>query len=822
MLTIGGLLWSSPGLAANLGSVGAGSGEGGASVPTEGRPTAPAVTIDPSVFQSLEPDQQNLVQQRLQGGSSQTRVGKPPDAGRDPGEAGRGHPEAKVQVVAPPTEFEALAGVKQFGYSYFERAEQVAPLDDLPVPDDYRVGAGDELIVSALGPRRSSDVSLIVNRDGTINYPNVGLLPVAGQTFAQLTRLLERRLKGDATNLQLSVRMGKLRTIQVALVGQVVSPGTHYVSSLTMLSGALAACGGPTRNGSLRNLQLRRRGKLVASFDLYDFLLRGENQINQRLESGDVIVVPPVGPMVALSGSVKRPGIYELKGPMKLGAVLQLAGGLAPGAMRRQVQIERLVPHRARTLMDLDLEAQPRLIDTPVQDGDIVRSLAVPAKVVNALTLEGHVNRPGSYAFRSGMRVRDLLGSEAELKPEAYLDFALIERVMPPDAHVELLPLKLGRLFAGDAAENRQLQAGDTLRVFYRWDIQKRPMVKIVGAVNRPGEFPLRPHMRLRELLYLAGGILPEADVSQAELTRVQIVNNQVTTNRLDVQLDLLLRGDGSGDLELERDDYLLVKTVPNYRLYRTVSLQGEVNQPGVYTFRDGESLAEVVRRAGGFTGRAYLKGAVFTRASVQKQQQDRLQDLVRKLQSDILHGTNQAVGGALSSEALQSNRELLDAKKQMLADLAATKASGRMIVSLAGAAPGGELPLEEGDVLIVPPVLNVVSVLGQVMTPTAVTYERGLTVGEVIRRVGGTTEHADNQGMFVVRADGSVMSEKTYGWGFGFMRWGLDRMALEAGDTIMVPERMAVDTSLRDIRDITQVLYQIATAAAVTWGIVK
>jgi protein involved in polysaccharide export with SLBB domain len=332
--------------------------------------------------------------------------------------------------------------------------------------------------------------------------------------------------------------------------------------------------------------------------------------------------------------------------------------------------------------------------------------------------------------------------------------------------------------------------------------------------------------MKVSDLIRLAGGFQDTADLSMAELTRLKVVNNQIVSSRQSVELQRVIRGDSQADLSLEKGDYLIIKPLPNSQNYRTVKILGEVAQPGVYTVREGETLSDVVMRAGGMTSRAYSRGAIFTRESVKRLQEQRLQEFAQRLEEDMYRHSAKAVQTALSQETITAYQDALNAKKALLECLKQSKPTGRMIVSvdqlIQRPHSPSDVPLEEGDVLLVPPVLNSVAVLGQVFNPTSLVCDRNMTVDDCLIKTGGARENADIQGVYVVKADGSVWSDKNVTVGWGPWRKGVRGAPVEPGDTIMVPEKLAVDTSLRDFRDITQILFQIATTAAIAWGIVR
>lgn len=778
---------------------------------------APSASVAPESLEPLTPEQRRIVEQRL------AEIQPPaPEAPR----GAVGELSAIERMFAARPAESISTQLMQYGYDLFAEAPSTfAPVEDMPVPDDYVIGPGDELVIQVVSPRRNGDHAVTVSRQGTIVYPGIGPMAVAGMSYPQLVNFLDRRIRGGARDMQFSVRMGKLRTIRVVVVGNVKKPAAYTISALSSLSNALMASGGPSKEGSLRNIQLKRAGKVVATFDYYDLLRRGDSSADRRLQSGDVIFVPPVGARVGVAGHVKTPAIYELKGQTSLKDLLGVAGDVSPTGYTPRVQVERYDANRARKVFDVDAESA-KGASLPLQDGDLVKIFPVSPKLQNAVTLEGHVERPGQYEFKPGQRIRDVIRSERDLKPESYLDFGMIERVKAPDFHVELIPFHLGKALQGDAQHNLALSPEDRIRVYYRWEIEELPKVRIAGAVQRAGEYRLHANMRISELLRLAGGLQDQADRSSAELTRTSIVDNRVETRRMTVDIGKVMRGELDGNLTLSKNDYLLVKPIPSFKRHRTIALMGEVAQPGTYAFSDGETLYDVLRRAGGFTARAYLKGAIFTRESVKRQQTERLQEFASRLEANLYRQSAQAAATALSAETVSANQEALSARRALLESFKETRASGRMIVNVGHVATrphsSADVQLEDGDVLMVPPMINSVSVLGQVYNPTALTYEPGKRVGAYLSRTGGLTESADARGIYVVKADGSVLTDKNFRTGWGPWRQGVRSAVLEPGDTIMVPERLAVDNSLRDIRDVTQILFQVVTTAAITWGMVK
>jgi len=930
----------------------------------------------------------------------------------------------KSEIKKPPetadpffkkTDLPELPELEIYGHKLFSRDPATfAPITALPVSDDYIVGPGDEIKVLMWG-RLDAEYSLAVDNEGSINFPRIGPLTVAGLTFDELKDLIRRKAEA-ITGVSVNVTMGRLRTIQVFVLGEVKSPGVYSVSALAKVGNALLYSGGPTPLGSLRNIQLKRQGKALTVVDLYDFMLKGDVSADVRLMPGDVVFVPQVGPLVSVSGNVNRPAIYELKGDIDLQTALNMAGGLAPRAFNQRIQIVRAFQNQFQVVLDIPYAEVRDRQAVPLQDGDVVRVFAILTTTENAVYLYGNVLRPGQYAFKEGLRILDLVPDKQSLELDTYFDYALVKRYHIETMQTELIPFELGRLLEGrDAAHNILLKPLDEIYIFNRslfkdrefalaegrvrkpgrylidqmkirdlilqagsladdaylpkaelirvdrnrhlrtiyfdvaaaladdpehnlalqhedrviihsiWETQWKAAVTIEGEVKQPGEYPLTRDMRLKDLFFKAGNFTRDAylslghlyrtdrltkDVSihtfnvekalagdaqnnlalqdqdkvvvrnireykplysvfvngqvnnpgeyphasnmtvkdliliagnirdaayldKGELTRFTIVDGQqVETSILNFNIDLALKNHPAHNLRLQPLDIVTVKTIPNWwERKKTVTVSGEVMFPGAYPIREDERISDVLERAGGFSGYAYLRGAVFTRESVRKVQQQRLQDLLDKLESDVARLSSAEAQAALSPEDLAAQTQFVSAQKALIAKLKESRASGRVVVSMKplGVLKGspGDIVLEDGDVLHIPGKVNTINVLGSVYNPTALIYDPARPeLKHYLALTGGPTRDAEEKSMYVVRADGTVISKQSSGW-FGVNwdseenRWGFGRsfesVSLNPGDTVLVPEKIIKPSYMRDAKDITQILFQIAVAAGVT-----
>jgi protein involved in polysaccharide export with SLBB domain len=723
--------------------------------------------------------------------------------------------------------------LSQFGYDVFQKpVSTFAPVTDVPVGPDYILGPGDAFTVTLWG-RINAQYPVIVDRAGEITLPDVGVLKVSGMTFDKVQDYLRHEFERKHADFKMAVTMGRLRTIRVYVVGEAQAPGSYSLSSLSTVINALFAAGGPSKNGTLRKVQLLRNTESRVTIDLYDFLLGGDKSKDTRLQDGDTIFIPLIGPVVGVAGNVKRSAIYEMSKPMTLAEVLGLAGGITYAGWLQRVQVERVDRHEKRIVADFDISGrtdtskEKQASDIMVQDGDVVKVSAISPLEQNVVNLEGHAARPGKYELKPGMRLRDVIHSYQDVGAEPDLEYGEIVRLVEPDLHAEVIPFNLGRLLEGMESENIELARFDTVRIF-RWDERIKRSVSVSGLVFRPGQYRLIPGMKISDLIDTAGGLAKNAYLKTAEITRRHISQQGMETEKIEIDLEKAIPGDPEHNIALQDYDHLIVRSIPELEFDRAATVSGEVRFPGTYPLRRGETLSSLLDRAGGYTLRAYLKGSVFTRDSAKTVQQQRMDELIRQMEETILVDTDRAIGGALDEEAIKSQELQLKAKKEILSKLRAAKIDGRVVIRLASLEEFRnskyDLQLEKGDSLSIPETPGVVSVVGEVFNPTALLYEKDRTVSYYLRRVGGMTEEANKKQLSIIRADGSVVSiaQKDAGkidWDSGSNQWvfgGFMSIKLDPGDTIIVPRKMDKFLWLRFTKDITQILFQAALAAGV------
>jgi protein involved in polysaccharide export with SLBB domain len=734
-----------------------------------------------------------------------------------------------VKVTKLPVIKTGVAGLKPFGYDLFKgRSTTFAPLTDVPVPSDYIVGAGDLFHVQLFGSQ-NRNLRLTVTREGNVNFPELGPINVAGRSFSQVAADIESRVARQMIGVRASVSMGETRSIRVFVMGEANRPGSYAISGLSTITSAIYAAGGVKPIGSLRDVQLKRNGALVRRLDLYDLLLRGDTSDDAKLLPGDVIFIPPIAATVAVDGEVNRPAIYEIRGNTTVADMIQLAGGPTSLADTSRVALVRVNEARAREVLDVPLDAAPGRGEI-LRNGDSLRVLRLRPTLDRGVTIEGFVFRPGQFAWREGLRLTDVVPSVEELRPNADLNYLIIRRELPPDRRVVVLSADLAAaLRSPESEENVRLMPRDRIMVFdatsgrtemlepllaelrsqSRID-KPSELVRIDGRVKARGEYPLEPQMRVSDLLRAGGGLQVAAYGAVAELTRYRIEEGARQTQLVEIDLAAVMRGDPSADVELRPFDFLNVKEVPEWSEQEQVTLLGEVRFPGIYPIQRGETLRSVLTRAGGLSSMAFTNGSVFTRKELREREQEQVDRLATRLQTDLAATALQATAAnqAAAGQALSVGQSLLT-------QLKTTKAVGRLVIDLdriVASQHGSQddIVLRDGDQLIIPKQKQEVTVIGEVQNMTSHFYRADLTRDDYIGLSGGLTRKADKGRIYIVRADGSVVSSENSGW---FRRSG--QVAMRPGDTIVAPLDTERLPPLPLWQAVTGILYNLAIAAA-------
>jgi protein involved in polysaccharide export with SLBB domain len=509
---------------------------------------------------------------------------------------------------------------RRFGMEVFQngvRDQQLIPMD-LPVGPEYVVGPGDGLAIDLWGAG-SRRFYRTVDREGRVSLPEVGPVLVSGKTLADVQQSFQHVLRTQFRDVSADVSLARLRTIRVYEVGDIAKPGAYDVSSLSTPLNALFVAGGPTERGSLRIVKHYRGNHLVQEVDLYDMLLHGVRGNIERLENGDSILVPPIGPQVAVEGMVRRPAIYELNGEKNLASVLELAGGLLPIAALRHIEVQRTIAHEKKTMLSFDIpevddgsvaNAVKKLESFEIKDGDRIRVFPITPYNQDGLYLEGHVLRPGRYSYSSGMRVTDVIASYKDLLPEPDTQYAEIIRLNAPDFHPSVESFNLAEALA-NPGQAPALHPMDTIRVFSRFDFENPPVVSVWGDVRRPGTYRTSGRIRVADAVHLAGGLAPDAQTADAQVFR------HLTDGKMkifSVSLSGALEGDPTSDILLEPRDGLLIHRNPDAVEPASVYVQGDVAKPGRYPLTANMTIADLIKVGGGLKPSADPQTADLTR----------------------------------------------------------------------------------------------------------------------------------------------------------------------------------------------------------------
>ncbi len=694
---------------------------------------------------------------------------------------------------------------------------------DVPLGPDYIVGPGDALTISVWGGVTQS-ITRTVDRDGRILLPEGGSQQVAGLPLGRVQAGIQAALKRQFRDAEVSITISQMRAVRVYVVGDVQRPGGYDLSALATPLSALIAAGGPTAAGSLRTFIHLRGEKPIEQIDLYDFLLHGMRSQSLHFESGDTLLVPPAGPQVALSGAVKRPAIYELRGDEStLGTLIDDAGGLTPAASLSQVTIDRIDAHQQRKTVTFALapgesvqQQQSSLAAFTVRDGDRIHVAQILPYSERVLYLEGHVVRPGRQPYHDNMKLTDVLRSYQDMLPEP-ANRGEIVRLVAPDLHAETISFDVAEVLIGNQVIG--LEPFDTIRIFGRYEVDA-PKVTIHGEVLRPGVYPLSRGMTAAQLVSMAGGFRRDALTEDADLTSYQVSGgSKVVGSVASIRIGAAVAGtDRVADLALKPGDVLTIHQITGWNdIGESVTIAGQVAHPGSYGFREGERLSSILRRAGGFRETAYPTAAVLEREQVRELEEKSRDELVRQIE------TNSALArvspGLAPGDSTQTLQLIQAQQDQVLTRLRSQRPSGRLVVHLSADIASWEntdadIELRRGDVLTIPKRPGFVLVTGQVYNATALTFTPGKTAAWYLESAGGANTTANRKEIFVIRADGEVIGRRSG----GLFASNVLATKLEAGDVIVVPQKIFGGSLFyRNLLATAQLASSIAIAAAVS-----
>ena len=724
--------------------------------------------------------------------------------------------------------------ITQFGYDFFSQPSSTfAPVTDVPVGPDYVIGPDDSFTINVWG-RFDASYPVTVDRNGEITIPKIGTLKVWGMTMEGLRKFLNETFSKYYTGFEMNIVMDKIRTIKVFIVGEVTRPGTYTVSSLSTVLNSLYAAGGPTKNGSMRDIKLVRNNETF-KVDLYNFLLEGDKSQDKTLQSGDTIFVPLINKTAAAAGIVKRPAIYEFSDQINLYDLLSYGGGITPYSFTKRIQVERVVAHEQRIVLDINITDTGEILQNSqwninINDGDLVKVYPIYSKIENIVYFEGNIKRPGGYEFKPGMHLKDIINSQEDLLPETYYGYGRIIRLAKPDYHEEQLSFDLEKLLNGSEADNLELAPLDRITIYSKDEMKEKFTVKVLGEVKTPGVFQFVENMKVSDLVYLAGNILRKSYKTSAELVRIQRSEEGVSQKNIQINLEEALKNNPEYNIPIEPDDTLFVRSIPDwYEAGRTITIDGEVKFPGVYSYSKGEKLSSVLKRAGGFTDAAYLKGAFYSRKSVEELVRKRIDEFISNLEKDLLQSSIVGEYAELTPEAAKAREESLMYKRELLEKLKKTKIVGRMVVKLSELEDFEGSPydfeLEPEDFLGIPKKPSSVAMLGEIYTPQALLYQKGKTVSYYLSQVGGPTQNANTDEIYLIRADGTTISRlQGSSWnseGFGWFTPGFMNIKAEPGDTIIVPQQLEKIDFLKLADTVARTIANIALSAGIVIGAV-
>lgn len=623
-----------------------------------------------------------------------------------------------------------ITRLPRFGMSFFRRPPSTyAPQDNVPVTQNYRIGVGDEVTLTLWGIPEEGNYRVAVNRDGMATIPHIGAVRLAGYTLSEAERIISARLNQYYTGYQMNLSMGRLSSILVYVTGNARRPGAYTVSSFATLLNALLASGGPSGNGSLRRIELKRNGRTVTVFDMYAMLLQGDKSQDVRLEAGDVIYIPPVGPLVGLAGELQRPGVYELNGATRVKDLLYIAGGLNAQTFRGRIQFYRVY------------------------------------------------NNSYAGAFE---------GNLSEI-------------------------------------EDNELQDGDVIRLYPVFNYATTATIS--GPLMRPGRFVIVPgHTRVSDLVNRAGGLASTAS-DRAELTRVTPSMEGPVNQRFEINIMQALQGDPANDMILEANDHITVLVIPEWKQQISVTIAGEVKRPGTYSLFAGERLSDLIERAGGFTSKAFLRGAVFTRLSVAAEQRRALNQMADNMERELLESMqNTASGGSSSSTGTAAAYgQEFQRRRQLINNLRQLDIMGRVITKIDTPRNIINTPwdyeLQNGDTLTIPETPLTVNIMGAVYTSSTQLYRPDMSINGYINAAGGALRSAHKRMVYLLKSDGTtirltrstaMLSSKAWTPPRGFSA------KVEPGDTIVVPVKYMDRTTFESFKDAIDIVYKVAVSVGV------
>jgi protein involved in polysaccharide export with SLBB domain len=773
--------------------------------------------------------------------------------------------------------------LKPFGYDLFEKNQSAfLPEGQLPVPADYIVAPGDTIEVSLYG-KESNQYTLTINNNGQITIPGLDPLTVSGLSYQELKVFISEIISTKMIGMKATTSIANLGGIQVYVIGDVTNPGAYYLSSLSTVTNALFISGGPSNVGSLRNIKVKRGGKVVAKVDLYELFIDGNATSDKRLQQGDVVFVPAITHQVSITGEVRRPAIYEIKPEQTIADAITMAGGLNLSAYPKNVVVASFNSNYQRDIKRIDLN--DKAVTNKVKNGDVITVLPISERLGKVVNVAGAVSRPSTYAWQPDMTLSTLIASKDDLMSSTDLDYALvltqnlnggfaIQQFKPRDMlNGQDIKLSQGSLVvffnrfnretfeistglelnqdAGNKLDNDQqpeqeqsltqaLSSIDSEGLNYLHAIQHgnifdkqkalvatkqldrfqlltpimqvlsasyhagklTPIAEISGQVRFPGIYPIAHNASVTDLVAAAGGLTESANLKMGEVSRTSYdEEGDPKLEHISFNLGQAINENKSSNVSIQPKDVVNIFQQANWQEDLKVTLSGEVKYPGTYSISAGETLSNLLHRAGGLSKFAAPESAFFTRTTLKKIEQEQARALARSLSKEL----------AFKSISTTASNINVSEVQLLVKELTQIDGVGRLIIDLPKliAKQADDIALENGDVLHIPSFRSEVNIMGEVQVATSHLFNKEWAIDDYITSSGGLRIQSDEDRIYVIRSNGLVDATYSDSW------FGIGKVDINPGDTIVVPLNSAYTDKLTLWQSATSIFYQLTVGLA-------
>lgn len=687
--------------------------------------------------------------------------------------------------------------LNRFGYDLFNNSNSFTSNDNLPASNNYILGPGDQISIKAWG---SIDINYTaqVDKQGNIFIPKVGQVSLVGIKASNLDTYLKSKVGRIYRDFSLSASVNKIGSIQIVIAGFANKPGSYTISSLSTLTNAIFATGGPSSQGSLRHIQLKRNGIVIADYDMYDLLLNGNDSTDIRLLSGDVVYIRPVGPQAAIYDGVKVPGIYEVRHGETVKDIIRFAGGYTFDNNRKQLIIEKIMEH---TKIDVQNFTLAEGLTQPLENAEILHFFKMPNRYNDAIVLIGNVANPSRFNWHKGITIKDIIPQKDTLLTKSFWN-SYSSNIYAKDNILQIL--------GGEKTNN--------------WNSIDASKSQFFSGLNGTGIDSSEGNSVFRggDNLFIAGPIaIPEADINWHYAVIIRLNPSTYRSELIPFDLEAAINGDPKSNLTLQAGDIINVLSVkdvrnPSKRGVLYVFIDGEVNRPGVYELNSGDKLLDAINIAGGITKDAYIYGLELDRQSVKKRQKAALMSMLDNIQQSLLaQAANNAVQSVPGTGYNANNISQIVAQQQAFIEkLRKVTPSGRIVLGLSNSKVTldkiPDLALENGDTIYVPTLPTTVDVIGQVYNPSTFAYNSKYSVGDYINKAGTPNSFADTSSIYVLHADGSLYSRQQSGWFNSFYS-----QTINPGDVVVIPQNIQFSTLATNLINWTQILANFGLGVA-------